>query len=101
VADVIVASKSLASRRLRLILAKNRSTTQRRGRTESCWGIGVWLTSSGLALGHGLDGSAVDKTRYRLRIEVPVSVAAQARYGIVANPDRYVQAPHGALGFEQ
>ena len=32
-ADAIVASKSLASRRFRLIQAKNRSTTHRRGST--------------------------------------------------------------------
>jgi hypothetical protein len=33
--------------------------------------IAVWLTSSPSADGHGLGGSAVDKTEFRLTVEVP------------------------------
>jgi hypothetical protein len=33
--------------------------------------VGVWLTSSPNAGGHGLEGSAVDKKRYRLAVELP------------------------------
>jgi hypothetical protein len=33
--------------------------------------IGVWLTTSNTADGHGLDGSAVDKKAYRLKVSVP------------------------------
>lgn len=36
---------------------------------------GIWLTSSDQAEGHGLSGSLVDKTRFRLRVEVPESKA--------------------------
>jgi hypothetical protein len=32
---------------------------------------GVWLTSDMTAGGHGLEGSAVDKSRFRLTVEVP------------------------------
>ena len=32
--------------------------------------VGVWLTSSEIADGHGLRGSGVDKTEYRLRVDV-------------------------------
>lgn len=32
---------------------------------------GVWLTSNGSARGHGLEGSSVDKSRYRLTVDVP------------------------------
>lgn len=38
---------------------------RRRGR------VGVWLTSSTTAAGHGLEGSSLDKTRYRLSVEAP------------------------------
>lgn len=33
--------------------------------------VGVWFTSAPTAGGHGLEGSAVDKTRYRLAVDVP------------------------------
>tara|TARA_R110002124_G_scaffold144122_15_gene309054 strand:- start:923 stop:1429 length:507 start_codon:yes stop_codon:yes gene_type:complete len=33
--------------------------------------IGVWFTTSKNADGHGLDGSKVDKTRFRLAVEIP------------------------------
>lgn len=35
--------------------------------------VGVWLTSSETAEGHGLRGSGVDKTEFRLRVNVPES----------------------------
>ena len=31
----------------------------------------MWLTSDGTARGHGLEGSSVDKSRYRLTVDVP------------------------------
>jgi hypothetical protein len=33
--------------------------------------VGVWLTSDGTPNGHGLEGSASDKTRVRLLVDVP------------------------------
>ncbi len=33
--------------------------------------IGVWLTSSATPEGHGLTGSRVDKTQFRLSVEIP------------------------------
>jgi hypothetical protein len=33
--------------------------------------IGVWFTSSEIAEGHGLDRSAVNKKRFRLKVDVP------------------------------
>ena len=32
---------------------------------------GVWLTSEGTARGHGLEGSTVDTSRYRLTVYIP------------------------------
>jgi hypothetical protein len=32
---------------------------------------GVWLTSDTTTRGHGLEGSAADKSRFRLTVEVP------------------------------
>lgn len=42
-------------------------TNIRRGRGR----IGVWFSSVTTPGGHGLEGSAADKTRYRLAVEVP------------------------------
>ncbi|MFP3547442.1 hypothetical protein SB748_28995 [Rhizobium sp. SIMBA_035] len=39
--------------------------------------IGVWLTSSETPAGHGLSGSRVDKTRFRLLVEVPETGSLQ------------------------
>ncbi|ESY03876.1 hypothetical protein X753_21180 [Mesorhizobium sp. LNJC399B00] len=33
--------------------------------------VGVWLTSSKVEIGHGLAGSALDKARFRLKVDVP------------------------------
>ncbi len=33
--------------------------------------VGVWLTTSEIAEGHGLDGSALQKKRFRLKVDVP------------------------------
>jgi hypothetical protein len=33
--------------------------------------VGVWLTSSSTPEGHGLEGSVVDKSEFRLRVDVP------------------------------
>ncbi|MER9355610.1 hypothetical protein NKI61_20285 [Mesorhizobium sp. M0514] len=33
--------------------------------------VGVWLTSSKVESGHGLAGSALDKARFRLKVNVP------------------------------
>ncbi|MDR7141937.1 hypothetical protein [Rhizobium sp. BE258] len=33
--------------------------------------VGVWLTSSSSFLGHGLEGAAMDKTAFRLELDVP------------------------------
>jgi hypothetical protein len=33
--------------------------------------VGVWLTTYPTAAGHGLEGSAADKGRYRLEVQVP------------------------------
>lgn len=33
--------------------------------------VGIWLTSAETAGGNGLEGSAVDKTQYRLAVELP------------------------------
>jgi hypothetical protein len=33
--------------------------------------IGVWLTSEPSSAGHGLEGSAADKRRFRLRVDCP------------------------------
>ena len=42
--------------------------------------IGVWLTASPVAEGHGLEGSSGDKKRYRLSIELPIDVPTLHRW---------------------
>lgn len=37
--------------------------------------VGVWFTSVPDAVGHGLEGGATDKTRYRLTVEVPANTS--------------------------
>lgn len=70
-------------------------TDIRRGRGR----VGVWLTSATTAGGHGLESSAVDKTRYRLTVDVSEASPMLVRWVDWApgnvTPDT-IEALHGA-----
>jgi hypothetical protein len=65
---------------------------------------GVWLTSDGTPRGHGLEGSPVDKLRYRLTVDIPEDDAALVKWtewaAKNATPDTVCRLRETAAGFD-
>jgi hypothetical protein len=66
--------------------------------------IGVWLTSSEKAGGHGLEGSGLAKAQYRLSVKVPQDTALLVRWADWAlqnvTPDTFEALHRSATSFE-